>query len=163
MGLQMAKRKIKRNKGLTIVEFVAAMVLGIPMIVGVIYCAMEANLLFTIRTNLDVATRRAAQELIDEYVQTGTAPADTSNGNLPTALAFDVQTGNGSKYFINRNANQFTWTFDLVNRPNTVTVTTSYPTNGTNGLVRFPSPDPFKLGNGFTIRTSATFPVPPVN
>jgi hypothetical protein len=100
--------------------------------------------------------------LVTDYVKTGVNAADTSNGNLPSAYAFDVPAGNG-QFYISSTANQFTWTWDLVSKPHTVTVTTRFPTNGVNGLVRFPSPDPLHVGNGFTIITSGTFPVPATN
>lgn len=158
----MRARNYRSRTGITLVELTAAVVFGLPPIVLMVYAGLEANLLLTIRTSLDAATRRAAQALITDYVTTGVIAPDTSNGNLPTALAFDVRTGNG-QYFINRAANQFTWTWDLSVRPATVTVTAKYPTNGnsTYGLVPFPSPDPMKLANKFSISTSATFPVPP--
>jgi len=146
------------------VEFVAALVLGLPLVVAMIYATLQINLLFTIRTNLDTATRRAAQLLINRYKLANIAPVDGSNTNLPTDIAFDVKTGNsGALYFINKTANQFTWTWDLAVRPATITVTTTFPTNGANSLVRFPSPDPLKMGNGFIISTTSTFPVPPPN
>jgi Tfp pilus assembly protein PilW len=157
------RRARRRNKtGISLVEFSAALVFGLPLIVAMLYAGLEANLLFTIRTNLDVATRRAAQLLITQYEMTGTAAADTSNGNLPSALAFDVLTADGH-YFINRSANQFTWTWDLSSSPATLTVTASYPTtrSGAHGLLPFPSPDPLGIGSNFTILTSATFPIPP--
>ncbi len=159
------RRYINRRKaGVSLVELSAALVLGFPLVFSMIYAALEANLYFTIRTNLDVATRRAAQLLIDHYVTTGTKDADTTNGNLPSGLAFDVYNGQG-KYFINKSANQFTWTWDTSSKPTTVTVTTSYPTSGssTYSLMTFPSPDPLNLKSKFTIYTSATFAVPPFN
>jgi hypothetical protein len=156
----MRRRKTLRNKGITIAELAVALVVGLPPIFLIIYACLEANLLFTIRTNLDAATRRAAQLLITNYEMNGTAAADTTNGNLPAGLAFDVLANNG-QYYIRSNANQFTWTWDLVDRPMTITVTTSYPTGGAHGLVKFPFPDPLNLGSKFTIVTSATFPIPP--
>ena len=140
------------------------MVFGLPLIVLMLYATLEVNLLFTIRTNLDAATRHAAQLLINQYAQTGIAAPDTSNGNLPSTIAFEVRNGDGS-LFISKTANQFTWTWDLADSPPTVTVTTSFPTGGSanaaNGLMPFPSPDPLNMGSKFTILTSATFPVPP--
>lgn len=158
-------RNLRRdNRGLTLVEFAAALVFGLPLVIAMLYAVLEANLLFTIRTNLDAATRHAAQLLINKYVQTGIAPPDTSNGNLPSDIAFEVKANDGS-FFISKTANQFTWTWDLSERPPTVTVTTSFPTggnaNGSSGLMAFPSPDPLNLSNKFSILTTATFSFPP--
>lgn len=162
MELQMRRNRHHRERGITLAELSVAMAFCLPLIIGMLYAWLEASLLFTIRTNLDVATRRAAQLLINNYATNGTA-TNTTNGNLPSGLAFDVQTGNGM-YFIKHDANQFTWTWDLTDRPATITVTTSFPTDGSNGLAPFPSPDPLHVRNSIkTIITSATFPVPAPN
>lgn len=160
----MLNRKGHGEKGITLVEFAAAMVLGLPLAVTMLYAVLEANLLFTIRTNLDAATRHAAQLLINKYAQTGIAAPDTSKGNLPADIAFEVKASDGS-FFISKTANQFTWTWDLTDSPPTVTVTTSFPTagssNSSSGLMPFPSPDPLNLANKFSIFTTATFSFPP--
>lgn len=159
-------RKLIRSnrKGVTLVEFAAALVLGLPLVIVMLYAVLEVNLLFTIRTNLDAATRHAAQLLINEYAKTGIAAPDTSNGNLPSSIAFEVKAADGT-YFISKTANQFTWTWDLDETPKTVTVTTSFPTgasaNSASGLMQFPAPDPLNLANKFSILTTATFPIPP--
>lgn len=154
----------RKQKGVTLVEFAAALVLGLPLVVVMLYAVLEANLLFTIRTNLDAATRQAAQLLINKYAQTGIAAPDTSNGNLPSDIAFEVKAADGS-FFISKTANQFTWTWDMTESPPTVTVTTSFPTGGSSnsssGLMAFPAPDPLKLANKFSIITTATFSFPP--
>ncbi|HEY9792825.1 MAG TPA: TadE family protein [Candidatus Obscuribacterales bacterium] len=160
----MRRGSTRNQSGISLVELTAAMVFGLPPIMLMLYATLEANLLFTIRTNLDVATRRAAQLLIDDYLNNG-YKSDGSGSNLPPALQFNVPTADGKHYFINNNAtsggaNQFTWTFDLTNKPNTVTVTVTYPTNKNNGLLPFPSPDPLGVGSSFTILTSGTFAVP---
>jgi hypothetical protein len=160
----MTRTKHRKNSGINLVELAAAMALGFPLIMIMLYVVLEANMLFTIRTNCDNAVRRGAQLLITDYLKNGSATANVSNGNLPTALAFEVPTSDGH-YFVSKTANQFTWTWDLVNKPNTVTVTVTYPTSGSSagGLLPFPHPDPLNLKNKFTIVTSGTFPVPPVN
>lgn len=160
----MSKNNRRSREGISIVELVAAMVFGLPLIMIMIYVVLEANMLFTIRTNCDNAVRRASQLLINEYVKTGVATPEVSNGNLPGTMGFDVMTADGH-YFINKSANQFTWTWDLANKPATVTVTVTYPTagNNANNLLPFPHPDPLNIKNKFTIITSGTFPVPPQN
>jgi hypothetical protein len=140
----------------------AACAVGLPLIILVLYAALEVNLLFAIRTNLDLAVRRGAQGLISNYVATGVPAAAQSSGNLPSGVAFDIPTSDGH-YFVKSTANQFTWTWDLTVRPATVTVTVSYPTasQGNNALMPFPSPNPLNIDtNKFTILTSGTFPVP---
>lgn len=159
----MRRRRNNREKGgLTLVEFAAACVFGLPLIMTIIYVCLEANFLFSIRTNLDIAVRRAAQALIDDYATNHTAQNDGGTGRLPATLAFDIKTVD-NHYFVNRLANQFTWTWDFSAKPYTVTVTASYPAGGdtAHGILKFPSPDPLKLGQDFKILTQGTFPVPP--
>jgi Tfp pilus assembly protein PilW len=160
----MTRHKQRRNSGLSLVEFAAALALGFPLVMAMLYVVLEANMLFTIRTNCDNAVRRASQLLINDYITNGTATTAVSNGNLPATMGFDVKTADGH-YFINKSANQFTWTWDFTTAPNTVTVTVKYPTSGSsaNGLLPFPHPDPLNMKNKFTILTSGTFPVPPPN
>jgi Tfp pilus assembly protein PilW len=164
MENSMTTRKNRRNKGISLVELAAAMALGFPLIMVTLYAVLEANMLFTIRANCDNAVRRASQLLISDYTKTGIAATAVSNGNLPAAMGFDVMTADGH-YFINKSANQFTWTWDFVDKPNTVTVTVTYPTKGNNpsNLLPFPHPDPLNLKNKFTIVTSGTFSVPSLN
>jgi Tfp pilus assembly protein PilW len=162
----MSRRTYRRDKGLSLVEFAAALALGFPMIVTMLYAVIEANMLFTIRTNCDNAVRQAAQLLINDYEKTGTAATDTTNGNLPSSLQFDIKTADGH-YFVYHAANQFTWTWDFTDRPNTLTVTVNYPTSGFgNFLLAFPHPDPLNLKKNipnFSITTTGTFSVPPTN
>jgi hypothetical protein len=160
----MTTSKNRSRNGLNLVELAAAMAFGFPLVMLTLYAVLEANTLFTIRTNCDNAVRRAAQLLINDYEKTGVPATAVSNGNLPPALAFDVQTGDGH-YFINHVANQFTWTWDFADKPNTITVTVTYPTSGSsaNGLLPFPQPDPLNVKNKFSIVTIGTFAVPPQN
>ena len=157
----MRQRSHREKSGISLLELVAAFVVGLPPIMIMLYATLEANLLFTIRTNLDVAVRRAAQLLINDYAANQAIQPGQSNANLPAGLAFDVPTADGH-YFIRSTAKQFTWTWDLVDRPNTITVTVTYPTTNSNanGLLPFPSPDPLHIANKFTILSSGTFPVP---
>jgi hypothetical protein len=164
----MTRHTRRRNKGLSLVEFAAALAFGFPLVMITIYAVIEANMLFTIRTNCDAAVRRAAQVMINDYQTNGTSATSYtqagSNKNLPSAVAFDIKTADGH-YFVNKNANQFTWTWDLASTPKTITVTVKYPTTGSagNSLLPFPYPDPLNLRNQFSIVTTGTFPVPPAS
>ena len=160
----------RHQKGISLVEFSAACVVGVPAIMVVLYVILEINYLFTIRTNLDVACRRAAQLLVTAYYNNNNVIpyADAANTTLPNTLAFDIKTADGH-YIVNRNANQFTWTWSIANppdspRPSTVTVTVNYPNGGDapNSIMPFPFPDPLNLGSviGFNgIHATATFPI----
>jgi hypothetical protein len=70
--------KIRATRAITMVEFAAACMFGLPLIMIVLYATLEANLLFTIRTNLDIANRRAAQLLLNQYASTGGTHRDGS-------------------------------------------------------------------------------------
>jgi hypothetical protein len=158
----MVKRRYRNKSGASLVELAVAICFGLPVIFTMIYAWMEVSFVFTARTNLDAATRRAAQLLINQFEINSVQAPNTTNGNLPAGLAFDIRTGNG-QYFVKSDANQFTWTWDLTDRPATITVTTSFPTDGSTGLVTAPF-DPLHIRDQMkTICTSATFPVPQPN
>lgn len=161
-GVAMKKRALHRSRGVSLVEFAAAIVFGFPLVMAMLYAVLEANYYFTIQTNLDAAARRAAQALINQFAKPGGSTANISNGNLPALAQFDIPAGDGVHYIVNHNANQFTVVWDFTTQPPTVTVAVKYPAGGdaANGLLPFPWPDPLKLGPSFNISTMVTFAVP---
>src|SRR5262249_7238783 len=136
MRRQTLRSARRSHSGTTIVEFGGALVVGLPLIMTMIYGVVECSMLFAIRTNLDNATRLAAQLLINDYEKNGTA-SNASNTNLPGTYAFDVNAGLPGYYFIHKNANQFSYTWSLNTNPKTVTVRVTYPSTqyGINGLL----------------------------
>lgn len=148
----------RANSGSNLVEFAAALVIGLPLVMSMLYVITEVGTLFAIRTNLDSAARLAAELMITDYEKNGNM-TNISNGNLPAAYAFDVSAG-GSYYYVSKSANQFTCTWNTSTYPKTVTVVVSYPHGGGGGLLPFPYPDPFHLAGKFTIQTSACFSAP---
>jgi Flp pilus assembly protein TadG len=157
-----AKKFSRRSQaGTNIVEFGGALVVGLPLIMAMIYGIVECSMLFAIRTNLDNATRMAAQLLINDYENNGNA-SNGSATNLPGTYAFDIGAGLPGYYFVHKSANQFTWTWSLNSSPKTVTVRVAYPSTqyGVKGLLPFPHPDPFHLGSNFQIATTGTFSAP---
>ena len=163
------RRRLRSSGAITLVELAAAVTLGLPLVMTMLYAGLEADYLFTIRTNLDAATRRAAQAVLEQYYKTGSF-TNVTQGNLPAGCGFDIKTASGG-YFINQNANQFTVTWSLAAPPlspppSTVTVTAIYPNEGdpTRGIMPFPWPDPLGLSKTFGtqfggITATATFPV----
>ncbi|HEY9788993.1 MAG TPA: TadE family protein [Candidatus Obscuribacterales bacterium] len=147
--------------GTNIVEFGGALMIGLPLIMAMLYGIVECSMLFAIRTNLDNATRLAAQLLINDYESSGSVSNGTAT-NLPGTYAFDIAAGIPGYYFVHKSAKQFTWTWSVNSSPKTVTVRVAYPTTqfGVNGLLPFPHPDPFHLGSNFQIATTGTFSAP---
>lgn len=149
--------KVRDNQGLTMAEWAGSMSIAFPLVFLVMYAVVEVSCYFAIRANLEAATRRAAQSLVTQFESNGTY-ANVSNGNLPDNIAFDIPAGFGY-YYVRRDANQFTYTWNVPAIPRTVTVTVSLPPGGHDGLLPFPLVDPLKLGSGFTAKTSGTFAV----
>jgi hypothetical protein len=144
-------RSVTRNRtrGVSLVEFTAALVLGLPLLITILYATLEASYLFSIRTNTDIAARQAARAMAIEF---GKQPNFKTN----TAAQQAVYTGIRIPNFVHNNA-QFSDPVFSTTSPATVTVTCSYPPGGAYGLPPFPNPDVFKLGGTFTINSTATF------
>lgn len=140
---------IRGRRGVTLVEFIGALVIGLPVVVSMLYAALEANYLFSIRSNLDIASRYAARNLAVSYAKTGST-ADTVTPTIKIGHFVDPAAGQWSAP-----------SFDLTTHPYTVTITCSYPTKGyaPAGMMPFPWPDPLGLGSSFSVRATATFPI----
>jgi hypothetical protein len=140
--------------GITLIEFSAAMAVGLPLILTALYVVLEANFLFTIRVNIDAAVRRWAQVAINTY---------ETNGANQTAAEAAATAAVNIPHFVSPHVNQFVADWDTTNRPYSVTVTCTYPAGGSpaNDLPPFPFPDPLKLGHQFSIQATGTFPLNP--
>jgi hypothetical protein len=164
-GRRMRPRHYRSTRsGITLVEFSAAVVFGLPLVMTMLYAVIEANLFFTIRTNLDVAVRRAAQKMITEYNKNGTEPTPVSadHGELPINCQFNIASGDGH-FFVKTGAQQFTYFWDMTSGMKTVHVYVYYPAPAAaagQNIVPFPFPDPFKIGNNLNIWSCGTFRAP---
>jgi hypothetical protein len=164
-GRAMRTRSYRSSKsGISLVEFAAAVVFGLPLVMTMLYAVIEANLFFTIRTNLDLAVRQGAQKIINKWNMTRTAPSPLSvtGGELPAGCSVDIKSGDGH-YFVRTGAKQFDYKWDTSNGINTIHIFVHYPTPaaaaGLN-IVPFPYPDPFKVGSSFNIWSCGTFRAP---
>jgi Flp pilus assembly protein TadG len=142
----------RKRSGVSLVEFAAALALGLPLLITIMYVILEASYLFTIRTNIDIAARNAARALAIEYGKDPTI-ATTPTGPKVQAVLTKIRIPN----FVANNAQFTTPTFDTAVSPSTVTIACQYPPGGLYGLPKFPNPDPLNLGGTFTVVSSATF------
>lgn len=140
----------KRKRGASLVEFAVALSLFLPLLISIIYVVLEASFMYTIKANLDVASRKAARELAIMY---GT---NKTNAQQPKA-SNPVYTNTRIPNFVVDN-NQFDDpTFSTAVAPGTVTVIVHYPTTGAYGLPPFPNPDPLNIGGNFDLTSTSTF------
>lgn len=123
------KRKARNQNGATVAEFAAAMVIGGPLLILLVFVGLECCKFYTIKSAMEVAARKAARTLVIAY---NTSSNQTENKSV--RVPQDVP----SNEFI-ANSNQFQVTWDTTSPPSYVTVTCSYPTDGSNGLAPFPT------------------------
>lgn len=128
-----------------------------------LYAGVEASILFSIRSNLDVACRRAGAILVKDYVDNGNTTVNDSSTPAPLKVnPFNIMATDGH-YFVHSAANQFQvkWNPPDAQNRKSVTVFVSYPNNDSgHNIVRFPYPDPLNLGGQFKIWTAGTFAAP---
>jgi len=145
-------KRTNRKSGASLVEFAAALTLGLPLVIGILYVVLEASVYFAIRTNIDIAARNAARALAIEYGKDPTIAAAPGGPKVQAVLTKIRIPG-----FVVNNLQFNTPTFDVAIPPASVTVVCQYPSGGAYGLPRFPNPDPLKLGSNFKVISSATF------
>jgi Flp pilus assembly protein TadG len=138
----------RTQSGVSIVEFAAVISIGLPLLILLIYAAMETSFAFMITSNLDVAARKAARDLAIEYTKD---PTIATNSGLQQAVFDKIRIPN----FVAANS-QFGQPVFTTTTPQKVTVTVSYPSGGGNGLPTFPNPDPLGLGAQFKLQSTAT-------
>jgi hypothetical protein len=151
----MRRKGAHNSHGVTLVEFAAALVVGLPLVMIMLYAILEANFWFTIQSNLDAAARRGAWLEAQDFAKNGPAQNDVIDG--AGSQAFDIP------HFVNRNLNQFSIVWETSTAPHSVTVYCTYPQGGnsTYNLPRFPYPDVFNLGSSFKLQSMATYPLQP--
>lgn len=143
-------RNRRNQTGVSLVEFAVALALFLPLLITIIYVVLEASYMYTVKANLDVASRKAARELAILY-GTNRVQAQQPKGSNP------VFTNTRIPNFVADN-NQFDDpTFNTNPAPGTVTVTIHYPVGGMYGLPPFPNPDPLHIGTNFDLTSTSTF------
>lgn len=137
-----------RDKGSAIAELAAAIAIVLPLVVTVIYVAVEAAQAYTISNCLANSAQRAARQLAINYGQ-----------DSVSAMANTSQVFNQIQYLnIVNDASQFSipsggW--NTTTNPSTVTVIVTYHSNQ-HGCPPFPNPDPLQLGSSFVLSSRAT-------
>lgn len=144
-------RQPRTRRGVSLVEFAAAVVLGLPLLMTILYATVEASTYFAIRTNIDIAARTAARAMAIEY---GKNPGFASNTGAQQAVYANIRIPK----FVQENSQFSNPQFNIATAPATVTVSVRYPNGGIAGkLPPFPNPDIFKLGPSFNVDSTATF------
>ena len=136
-------------RGLAITEFAAVLSILLPLLLLILYVGFQASLAWTIRTNLDIAARKAARNMAVEY---GNSAALTTDTTAQQAIYTNVRIPN----FVNDNAQFEAPIFNTSVQPGTVTIKVNYPGDGSHGLPRFPNPDVMHLGSSFTLSSTNT-------
>lgn len=137
----------KRKRGLAITEFAAVLSILLPMLLIILYVGFQASLAWTIRTNLDIAVRKATRDMAVEYGKNPLVATDTTKQQ---AVFTKVRIGN----FVNSNAQFEAPQFNTALTPGSVTIKVNYPGDGSYGLPRFPNPDVMNLGSNFTLSST---------
>src|SRR6185437_9334037 len=133
-------RRIRKSRGSQIAEFGAVIVLGVPLLIGLIFIAVEVGHYFAIKSAMDVGARNTARALVVNFNNTNGQKA------APTSAAVNNGTGQTIPPITLGNyiadGSQYTVTWDTANPPANVTVECAYPQNGAFGLPVFPNYGP---------------------
>lgn len=142
--------QLRSRKGALLAEGVAAMSLLLPILIAVLFVAIEASHAYLIKSSLSEAAREASRGLAVEY---GKNPAIASDRSLQDSRVFDrVRIANmvaSSAQFDNP-------VFRPTADPPTVSVSVKY-TGGQHGLSPFPNPDPLNMGDSLVIVGEAAY------
>jgi Flp pilus assembly protein TadG len=148
----------RRAKGAALSEFAAVLVIAGPLLIILLYAAVEICTAFAIKSALDMCARNAARALIVAYnnhdprVLSGATPSNSASRTF-------CDTNFQMRQYVKSGCNQWTVAWDTNNPPNYVQVTCSYPNGGVAGsLPRFPNPDVFNLGSTFVLQSTFTMP-----
>jgi hypothetical protein len=100
-------RAARKSLGITLVEFGAALVIGLPLVITIIYAVLEASYLFSIRQHINQAAGLASRALAIEY---GRNPkiAQAPNGPEVQAVLTNIRIPN----FVQDNAQFSTPSFN---------------------------------------------------
>lgn len=140
----------KRNKGAVLAESAAALSLMLPILITVLFVALEASYAYLIKYSLSEAAREAARDLSIAYGMDPTIAASRSSQDTQVFDHIRIKNMvNDSQQFENP-------TFNTAGTPRTVAVTVEYK-GGSYGLPKFPYPDPLQMGNTLKIVGTSSY------
>jgi Flp pilus assembly protein TadG len=142
--------RINRRKGAVIAESAAAMTLLLPVLMTVLFIALEVSYAYLIKYNLSEAAREASRDLAIEY---GLDSTITGSRALQDAKVFDHIR---IKHMVNDSAQFDNPVFNTAAKPYTVQVTVEYK-SGQYGLPIFPAPDPLGISKTVHIVGTSSF------
>jgi Flp pilus assembly protein TadG len=133
-------RRIRKNSG-SMAEFAAVLMLGLPLLLLLVYVAVELTHYFSIKAAMDVGSRNAARALVVDY-----------NNNHTCKTTIDLASWSFLKMpnYIANNG-QFDVVWDSTTNPSQVTVSCEY--SGA-GLSPFPSGPLSYLNNNASFNLS---------
>src|SRR5581483_11498119 len=77
-GEKMTFRHLRKQKGITLVEFAAAASLYLPLLFAIIFVIMETSAAYVIKTNIDAAAKQAGRSLAHAYGMDPTVATDSA-------------------------------------------------------------------------------------
>jgi Flp pilus assembly protein TadG len=140
----------RNQKGTSIAETAASMVILLPILIMVLFVVMEASQAYLIKEGLSQAAREAARNLAVAYGQS------TSIVDSRTTQDDKVFDNIRIKNIVNASEQFDNPTWDTTGSPPIVTVRVEYK-GGQYGLSTFPNPDPLKLGQNFKLDATSTY------
>ena len=142
--------RLRSRKGAFIAEGVATMSVILPILVAVLFVAIEASYAYVINSSLSEAAREAARNMAIEY---GKNPAIADSRSLQDSQVYDhVRIDK-----IVADSSQFeNGVFDLAADPPIVTVAVHYA-SGQHGLPVFPTIDPLHIADTMVIIGRASY------
>jgi Flp pilus assembly protein TadG len=148
------KTNLSRERGTSIPEFAIGVMVGLPILIAVIFTALECGTYFSIKANLDVASRQAGRQLAIAYGKDPSIAKNNDQDSSP-AIAGIYNACKIANYVNDRH--QFSNPLFVSGNPGTVTVVVTYPLNGKYSLPIFPNPDPLHLAKKLHPYAAATF------
>ena len=142
----------RRERGTTLSETAASMTIVVPLLLTILFAAVEVCQALTIKESLAQAAREAARNLSIAYAED---PTVATNRSLQNALVFDNVRINS----IVNDSRQFgDPVFDDKSDPPVVRVQVSYQ-SGQYGLPVFPAVDPLKLAGKVNLESTSVYRV----
>lgn len=145
--------RLRKPRAMSLPEFAGALVIGLPILIAILFTALECSQYFVIKTKLEVASRSAARQLSIAYGRDPSVSTNPTKSNPIIAAIYDAAL---IPSVINDKA-QFSDPLFVTGVPATVTVIVKYPVDGSYGLNPFPNPDPLHLANRLQPVAMATF------
>jgi hypothetical protein len=145
----MKKASVRSQRGTSIAELAAALVVVLPLFVLILYVTLEACHAYLIKNGLNEATREAARDLAKAYDQNVLI---TDNRSLQDSEVLSKILIPG---VLNSTA-QFTVQFNDTATPPNVSVTAVYE-GGKYGLPPYPTINPLHLNNPYKIACQSVY------